>query len=238
MMDAAESLKAARPRPRRLQAERREEAMNAILKAAERQFARNGRDGATLKAIAVDAGVDTALVHYYFGDRDGLVRAVFARKSAMINEIVMRGLDDYVERVGDQMTIAGVLNAFLRPTFETVANDPETWADFFTIFANANSWRVEGEDAMRAGYDGLAERLIEMLRRLSPATPPRDIYWFFHLFWAGVVQSLPRARRIEVYSGGLCNPTDILAVADSMVAVFGRGFEAIAAGGAASTPPR
>jgi AcrR family transcriptional regulator len=48
------------------------EAREAILDAARRRFADQGFEGATMRAIAGDAGVDPALVSYYFGSKSGL----------------------------------------------------------------------------------------------------------------------------------------------------------------------
>ena len=48
------------------------QAREAILGAARRQFAAQGYDGATMRAIARDASVDPALVSYYFGSKSGL----------------------------------------------------------------------------------------------------------------------------------------------------------------------
>jgi AcrR family transcriptional regulator len=46
-----------------------------ILAAARRAFAAGGREGATVRGIAGDAGVDPALVLHYFGSKDGLFAA-------------------------------------------------------------------------------------------------------------------------------------------------------------------
>jgi AcrR family transcriptional regulator len=48
----------------------------AILDAAKKQFARLGYDGAFLRDIAVEAGVDAALINRYFGGKEGLFAAV------------------------------------------------------------------------------------------------------------------------------------------------------------------
>jgi AcrR family transcriptional regulator len=48
------------------------QAREAILDAARRRFAEQGYEGATMRAIARDAGVDAALVSYYFGSKSGL----------------------------------------------------------------------------------------------------------------------------------------------------------------------
>ena len=50
-----------------------------ILDAAEDEFAAKGFDGARLAAIARAADVPQALIHHYFGDKDGLYRAVLER---------------------------------------------------------------------------------------------------------------------------------------------------------------
>lgn len=48
------------------------QAREAILDAAREQFAAQGFEGATMRAIARAAGVDPALVSYYFGSKSGL----------------------------------------------------------------------------------------------------------------------------------------------------------------------
>ena len=50
-----------------------------ILGAGERVFARACFTGATMAAIADEAGLPKANLHYYFGGKDGLYRAVLAR---------------------------------------------------------------------------------------------------------------------------------------------------------------
>src|SRR5208337_5608976 len=48
----------------------------AILEAAERIFGDEGLEGARTEAIAAAAGVNKALLYYYFGSKEGLYRAV------------------------------------------------------------------------------------------------------------------------------------------------------------------
>jgi AcrR family transcriptional regulator len=47
----------------------------AILAAAREQFASSGYQGATIRAIALSAGIDPALVMRYFGNKEGLFAA-------------------------------------------------------------------------------------------------------------------------------------------------------------------
>jgi len=57
-----------------------------ILDAALVAFAKSGFEGARLKEIADAAGVHTALVHHYFGDKGRLYNAVLDRALRPINE--------------------------------------------------------------------------------------------------------------------------------------------------------
>jgi len=52
------------------------QAREQILQAARRQFLASGYRRVTLRAIAADAGVDSALISYYFGSKRGLFAAV------------------------------------------------------------------------------------------------------------------------------------------------------------------
>ena len=48
-----------------------------IFEAADRVFARRGTDGARMQEIAEEAGVNKALLHYYYRTKDQLAQAVF-----------------------------------------------------------------------------------------------------------------------------------------------------------------
>lgn len=61
------------PQPRRRGRPRGgSDARARIVAAATDEFAENGYDGATMRAIATRAGVDAALVHHYFGSKADL----------------------------------------------------------------------------------------------------------------------------------------------------------------------
>jgi AcrR family transcriptional regulator len=55
------------------------ESKAAILDAAEERFAAQGFDSTTIKQIAGDAGVNTALIYYYFADKEALYHAMVER---------------------------------------------------------------------------------------------------------------------------------------------------------------
>lgn len=214
-------------RPRKSQADRREQTSNAILDTAERLFAHHGRDGVTIKAIAEEAGVDAALIHYYFTDKDGVFRAVWGRRTAVLNPVRDAAMDALEASSAGRIDIRDALDVFLRPIFETAFNNGEGWANFAAIAGAANASRYGGADLMDDYFDPIVRRFIGILRRVAPNAADRELYWFFHLLSGALTQSLAQTGRIDTLSDGLCRSSDMGSVLTTMISVFSKGFEAI-----------
>ncbi|MFY1672183.1 TetR family transcriptional regulator [Plantactinospora sp. WMMB334] len=74
----------------------------AILSAAREAFAERGFDHASIRAIATSAGVDPALIHHYFGTKDGLFMATIdipIDPQELLPQVVAGGLDGVGERL-------------------------------------------------------------------------------------------------------------------------------------------
>jgi AcrR family transcriptional regulator len=69
----------ASPQPSSLRDRLRSEVSDSILVAAERVVAASGIGGANMQALAKEAGVSVGTLYNYFGDRDGLLRALVVR---------------------------------------------------------------------------------------------------------------------------------------------------------------
>src|SRR5919109_988333 len=77
-------------------------AREAILDAARGHFAAHGFEGATLRAIAREAGVDPALVSYYFGSKSGLFVESLrlpVNPAHAIEAVLAEGTDELGERL-------------------------------------------------------------------------------------------------------------------------------------------
>lgn len=73
----------------------------AILDAARRRFGEQGYDGATIRGIAADAGVNPALVHHFYGTKERLFAAAM-RLPMVPSEIFTRFLGAERERLGEE----------------------------------------------------------------------------------------------------------------------------------------
>src|SRR5918993_5218417 len=76
----------------------------SILDAAEGLFARHGFYGVTVRQVAAEAGVDTALIHYYFGAKRELFDEVFARRAEILNTVRVERLRAYAATHPADMT--------------------------------------------------------------------------------------------------------------------------------------
>jgi AcrR family transcriptional regulator len=110
-----------------------------ILDAAEDHFSRHGFWGVTIREVAQDAKVDTALLHYYFDTKRGMFDAVFARRAEIINRERIDSIDAYETAAGDAITAEGVINAFLQPILERAAQGDQRWHNYFALIAQVNN---------------------------------------------------------------------------------------------------
>jgi AcrR family transcriptional regulator len=65
-----------------------------LLDTAEMLFSRKGFDGTSVRDIAEAAGINTAMISYYFGSKEKLMEEIFERKSLNIREKVDMLLKD------------------------------------------------------------------------------------------------------------------------------------------------
>jgi AcrR family transcriptional regulator len=85
-----------------------------ILDAAEHLFAERGFDGASIRDVTTEAGVNLAAVHYHFGSKEDLLRAVLERVVVPTNAERMRMMREAHAQPGGP-TVADLLRAFILP---------------------------------------------------------------------------------------------------------------------------
>ncbi|MFA1702671.1 TetR family transcriptional regulator [Mycobacterium intracellulare] len=74
-----------------------------IIEAARERFMRDGYERATVRAIAADAGVDVAMVYYFFGNKEGLFTASTLTGPEHPLHQLATLLDEGTEGVGERL---------------------------------------------------------------------------------------------------------------------------------------
>ena len=72
----------------------------AILDAARRSFAARGYDGTTIRGVAADARVNPALVHHFYGTKEGLFAAAM-KLPVLPSDLLSRAFSAARDRFGD-----------------------------------------------------------------------------------------------------------------------------------------
>lgn len=66
-----------------------------LLAAAAPLFSANGARGPTIREIAAAAGINSQLIYYYFGDKDGLFLAVLQDAASRVDALLVRATRGY-----------------------------------------------------------------------------------------------------------------------------------------------
>ena len=110
-----------------------------ILDAARRAFRDRGTAGARMQAIADDAGVNKALLHYYFGTKERLADAVFHRE-------LRRLIQPVIETLGSDAPIAAKVERVVGLYLDTLTEMPGLPA---YVLAELNYHPERAEDLVR-----------------------------------------------------------------------------------------
>lgn len=201
---------------------------DAILDAAEAQFARHGFEGASMRAIAEAAGVAQALLHYHFKTKEGLFEAMFSRRSGAINRIRLARLDAMLAR-GEPM-VEDIVEALLRPAVEA-GHDPNLGGGRFASLILATS-TAEGDwqkDLVARSYDAMAARFIAALMAALPGLDRPNATWgYLFIVGAALTQMAPTGRADRL-SGGETSDHDTDAMLSRAVTFAAAGLRALAA---------
>ncbi len=217
-----------RGRPRNL--DRKLDTSETILDVAEDLFSKHGFHGVTVREAAKEAGVDTALLHYYFGTKKGLFDAVFVRRAEVVNRDRLDALNRYEREHRGAMTPEGAIAAFLEPVFIWQAKGGPGWKHYFALVAQANANPVWGGETMTRYFDPVIQRLVELLRAALPGATDGQLYWAYHNLSGALTLTLGETGRLDRLSGGMCRSGDLEAAYGHMVAFAAAGFRAVCAG--------
>jgi len=126
-----------------------------LLAAAERLYAERGLDGVSLREITEAADQrNNAAVHYHFGGRDGLVRALFEHRYRQL-EAARAGMLADLDAAGRGHDVAALVRVLVAPFAEAGTEGPEGyWVRFVArLHEDARFNPFAGEQPYAAGAD-------------------------------------------------------------------------------------
>lgn len=208
---------------------------NLLLAAAERLFAERGIEGASLRAITDAAGANLAAVHYHFGSKEELARAVFLRRLRPINEERLRRLDRLeAEASPGTPPLEAIVEAFVAPVLRLVRDDSGGGRLFAQLMGRAltspNSF-IHG--AVLAEIRPILERFLATLSRCLPELPPSETLWRVYFGVGAMAHTVSSVGLLGKLSDGLCDPADVDGTVARLVTFIAAGLRAPAGSPAA-----
>jgi AcrR family transcriptional regulator len=151
-----------------------------ILDAAEAVFMAHGYDGASMRQIAGEAGVNLAAGNYHFGSKEAIFQAVLARRLQVLNQQRLRLLDELeAGAAGAPLKPSQIVDAFFG-TLLRMGAEP----DGATVLRLIGRTLTEPAEFIRTilaqEYADVLERYKKALFRALPEVPKQEIVWRFH----------------------------------------------------------
>jgi AcrR family transcriptional regulator len=155
--------------------------------AAERLFAEEGEEATSVRSVTRAAMSNAAAVHYHFGGRDGLLRAVLERHLGARHERRLRLLDRATEQYGDQVPVAVALTAVVRPDLELLGKLRKHKVQVARFLGRAFTIRSPVvADYLDREFLALADRALPILTRVVPDVSVADLRLRLRLVLDGV----------------------------------------------------
>jgi AcrR family transcriptional regulator len=203
------------------------ETRGKIMDAAEELFSVHGLYGVTLRDIAAKAGVDTALLHYYFDTKENIFIAVVGRRAVMLTSECHRELDAYEALAGDAISIEGILRAYLKPVFRLNRTGGKAWRNYCALILRLSNSPDWASDVISEHFDPISLRMIGLLRKAMPDCDEASLYWAHQMFVRVMTITNAPKGRLERLSDGRCKANDFDAMEPLIVRFTAEGIRGI-----------
>ncbi len=176
-----------------------------IISAAERLFAERGFAGTSLRTVTAEAGVNLAAVHYHFGTKDALLRAVFERRIVPVNQQRTLRLDRLLEETGaGGPSLEAILEAFLSPIMELkrdLEGEGLVWSRFIGRVYSEPQDVVES--MIRDHFEDVGRRFVQALSKCLPHLSEGEIVERLHFTIGAMSHTLTDLHRIVLPDSSL-----------------------------------
>lgn len=202
-----------------------ESSREKLIRSAEWLFSEKGFDGTSVRDIANDAGVNSALVGYYFHGKEGLLAEVYTRHCEPLKRERARLLAGFTSSKSG-LTLEQILEAFIRPSLQAGRGSGEgrSFSRLRAILSAENSSLLERLVAQN--FDETNRSFVAALSKTLPHLTREDVFWRFHFLLGTIYYTALGPHRIRILSKGKCDPSDPEATTSELIRFASAGFNA------------
>jgi AcrR family transcriptional regulator len=193
-----------------------------LFRSAEALFSAKGFRDVSVREIASHAGVNSALVTYYFGGKQALFNQVYRFHVAPLVQEGMKQLKAITQN-GNKPSVEEILKAWLLPWFQ-MGNDIQARTTHLRLTANLSHERWEYTKKVSGYMHREHSAFIKALHSCLPHLSKETLTWRLHFVAGALVFGIWQPAPLIALSGGRCNPDDLEATFDQILPFAIAGF--------------
>lgn len=198
------------------------ETKEQILTVAERLFAEHGFMGTTLRNVVSEAGVNLAAIHYHFGSKEDLFRAVVARFARPVVERELGLLSELKSR-SELPSIEALLTAVVQSSLEILSEGEDARLVRAKFMGRCRTEPEPIQSIAHAEFAVATEAFLDMFQRVLPEQSRSQLSWKFDLVISTLVRVLMEAGKPYALLK-TTRPEDIEAATQQLVAFLSPGM--------------
>jgi AcrR family transcriptional regulator len=197
---------------------------NKLLKSAETLFASKGYREVSVREIAARAGVNSALVGYYFGGKQELFNEVYRLHAAPLANQRIKRLAEITAK-SRKPSLEEILKAWIVPWLQIGTDLPDK-ASNVRFMANLSGERWEHTKKASPYTQRPHAVVLKALRGCLPYLSEETLLWRLHFITGAIAFGLRIPDPLRAYSKGRCDPADMEALFMQIFPFAASGFTA------------
>jgi AcrR family transcriptional regulator len=193
-----------------------------LLKSAEKLFAAKGFREVSVREIAMHAGVNSALVGYYFRGKQALFNEVYRAHAAPLAQERMKRLSA-VTAGNRKPSVEEVLKAWLLPWLQ-VGDDRHEGALHVRFTANLSGERWEHTKKASPFVQRTHNAFISVFHQCLPHLSRETLIWRLHFVMGAIAFGIRVPGPLRAFSKGRCDPGDFETILAQILPYAVTGF--------------
>jgi len=179
------------------------ETQTRILDAAEELFMQHGFEGASMRMLTAQAGVNLAAVNYHFGSKDALIEAVFRRRLDPMNAARLAELERLEQdALGKALTPDAIIRAFIGASLRMIEDTRGGGRTFSRLLGRAYTEPAKSiRQLIGQMYAPAMERFKAAFVRALPELPKDELVWRMHFMFGTLAYTLAATDTVQLIAG-------------------------------------
>jgi len=195
-----------------------------ILNVAERLFAEQGFAGTSLRSVIRSAGVNLAAVHYHFGSKEELFRAVLSRIAKPVVAAQLERLA-HCQNHNEPPSIEAILEAFLTPALQIVLSGRKDGMNRAQFMGRCRTEPAPIQAIAKQEFQSCEQLFLDALQRSLPNQSRTELSWKLDLVVAALIRVAIEAGKPNALIQGN-SPEDINLTVSRLVHFLASGMRA------------